>query len=278
MASPDFAEETEVVEKPANEQPASNVGIQQWDEDIVSAYGRIIGALPKLASGALGLVIIAYLVGWLRAESYYSAFGARWVTRELTPIELLSFSLWPLVFLVIGLVLTMTDIAERLIGKSLRQVESFLLGLVIFSQTIAMGLSWSGYKIMAAYFALASLFNSSSLLMLTFGKIVLGLHSNRFKWHSSLVWILFWACLSYGANCMILGSIEGDRDNDPAHSELPAVMLRDTVVGDWRLLRSSDQTMYVANIADSTNHPPVSVLGADQVTAIMRRPTRQGNK
>ena len=266
------------VEKSASGQPTDDIGIEKWDEEIILSYGRFVRVLPKLASGTLGLAVVAYLIGWIRAESYYSAFGAGWITKELTSTELLGFSAWPLVLLVISFVVTMTDIATRLVGKSLRKAEYFSLGFVLVGLSAALGCSWFGNRQIAAKIAWLSMYYSSCLLMLTFGKIVLGLHSNRFEWQSSFVWILLWGSIFYGANCRVLGIIEGNRDNDPAYSELPVVTLGDSKVGDWRLLLSSDQTMYVADIADKTNSPTVRVLGADRVMAVKRRVTNLKNK
>jgi hypothetical protein len=59
------------------------------DKEIAAADGtmgitKILGALPKIASGVVGITAIAYVLGWRIADAYFGQMGASWCVDLMT--------------------------------------------------------------------------------------------------------------------------------------------------------------------------------------------------
>ncbi|QRP62625.1 hypothetical protein I6J77_10790 [Rhodanobacter sp. FDAARGOS 1247] len=58
------------------------------------AAGRLLSALPKIASGVLGITAIAYVVGWRMSAAYYSELGARWAFDLMSIAQVARSAAW----------------------------------------------------------------------------------------------------------------------------------------------------------------------------------------
>ncbi len=243
--------------------------MRTWDEYVVSTFGGIVSDLAKAASLLIALTLIAWCVGWIRAYAYYQGFGAEWLVAELSPGQLLSFALWPVVCLLMSFAVITTDIAEGLLGKQRRTALGIIICLYVLAVILSLSASWTGFYQRAAWTAWTALALNASVVVGDFaGDVVI---AGR-RWQSRLVWALFVGGAVFLGHCSYLGSIEGRRDRSSAHSTLPVVTFVEVREGDWRLLRASDRLMYVTDVAaDSDSAPPVRVVDSNDIAAIQRR-------
>src|SRR5699024_7314777 len=90
-----------------------NESKEDWSKNVIGAYSKVLKFIPKIASGLLSLGFLGYMVGWLRARSYFNQFEAVWILDNITPLHLINLSVFPILAILICLIITMTDIVER---------------------------------------------------------------------------------------------------------------------------------------------------------------------
>ncbi len=67
----------------------------------------------RITTGIVGLFGLACLVGWATSNGYYSSFGADWLAYSQSIFQTAGMSLIPLGFLLLFVVLKLTDIFEK---------------------------------------------------------------------------------------------------------------------------------------------------------------------
>ena len=69
-----------------------NTKEDQPTQSIFEGAKHLLQGLPKVAAGVVGLSGFAYLIGWVYARSYFSVFGAEWLTTEISVLTLMGYS------------------------------------------------------------------------------------------------------------------------------------------------------------------------------------------
>lgn len=236
------------------------------DESIVRAYQRALSLLLKLVSGlAVGSVVV-YVLGWLRSYGYYESFRAEWILIGMPFSEIASRGVYPLGALLFGLLLSFSDVAQRLVRRELRMVIILISVLLFFEAVAIFYYSAIGRFETAARIAGKALVASASFSMLVFGEIVLELDRTNFRWRSEHVLTLMWVLLSFGGVTFLLGSVEGDRDKIETTSTLPHAFIVDKPNDHWRLLTIREDMSYLVKLPQG--RPTFKIINVERLDSI----------
>ncbi len=110
-----------------------NTKEDQPTQSIFEGAKHLLQGLPKVAAGIVGLSGFAYLIGWVYARSYFSVFGAEWLTTEIPVLTLLGYSWWPVVVVLFFAYLGITDLAEVENKGSVENSHRFKTSLRVFN-------------------------------------------------------------------------------------------------------------------------------------------------
>jgi hypothetical protein len=110
--------------------------LRTWNHKVVKAYQRAYIPLIQIASSLLGLWVIAYVLGWKRVDSYYDAMGSTWLVTELKHTDILAMSYWPILALIIGTLVSFSDLADRYMGKGMRNGAIFVFVILLLFEIL----------------------------------------------------------------------------------------------------------------------------------------------
>lgn len=243
------------------------------DESITLAYKKVLGKLIQLLSSIAAAGIVLYILGWLRSIAYYDSLSADWILLDLPFPELVSRGIYPFTALLIGLLLTFTDVAKLAANEVRSVLKISVLLLIVESIAIIYFDSVSNYE-HAANLAKITLILSASCAMLILGEIVLELKQSNFNLNSQQVWYVITTLASFGGMLLILGNSEGNRDKTPATSTLAHVVITDTTE-DWRLLTMRNDNLYLVKLTDTL--PVIKVIKTEKSAMVVphKKDTRE---
>lgn len=245
-----------------------------WNRKVVEAYQNALTPLTRTTTSLLGLWTIACVLGWKRADAYYTAFGVEWITRNLSILDFLSLSYWPVIALVAGVLITFTDLADRY-DKSMKSVWRTTAAALIFATCLALWTDWQGDYGKSSFIYAVLLFNVGSVLGLRLGEQALDLANKNFKWGSSNVWMFFFLCAWFLLIVSSLGSAEGKRDRHVEQTKLDIVETRDG--GKFRLLLEKDGLVYGA-LLKAKDSPRVRIIERQEILFIYRPAASSQNR
>lgn len=238
---------------------------------LFESIGRIINVLPKIASLTVGITAFAYLIGWLQAKAYFSAFGASWLLSELSVQSLLGYSWVPLTILLFFCYLTTLDLTE---GKTTK-VKNILFTLkygriliitIFIIQMVLISLKINSLQIFISYtLVFIMIYYSTS----AYGYLILSLQNPKFKWDLPSTYltfiILFCGLYLVPTN---LGRSSAYRNLDPERSTLPKIQLKSDSQPNLRLLHKSGDMYYSFILSGNKDYPEIIILNGSQIHII----------
>lgn len=240
------------------------------NNEIINASFTIINQLIKVASTLIGLVAIAYIIGYFRLTSYYNCFNAKWILNNISPLNFLSVSIFSISVISIFLLLGITDVAE---GLRIKSLNIYLWISIVFTILISIISDITKHKIDLKitigllYIASLQWAIASGIMINIITQLV---RLNKFKWSSNLVFSLLFA-ISYGFyfSPISIGKSEGYRDSNFAQSKLPQIKIKDDKNINWRLLYSKDELFYLVDL-DTTiiDIPEIKVVNYTEISFI----------
>lgn len=240
----------------------------EWNNKVVGAYQKAFYPVAKILTSLAGLWVIAYVIGWIRADSYYTSLGASWLANELSAQHILSLSDWPIFALLLGIIFTFDDLARMPFGKGMNImghiISALALGLILWA--LYLGIYEKEYA-NAAALNLASLYSVSSVLGIELGRIAMDLSGKGYKWSTDHIWrlifYLFWFLITVGS----LGSYEGQRDANINQTTLPVIEAKDKQ--HLRLILEKDGLVYGA-ILQEKEKPKIRILSHAEIEYIQQ--------
>lgn len=246
-----------------DESHKTEVDFHEWRKHVAESYGRAFIPLGRAISSILGLWALAYLLGWKRADSYFTGLGADWLTSQLTLLELQAFSYWPVFAFAAGLLLTFADISDR--PRILPAVWIFTS--VIFTVLFSLGIwfSFNNNYVSASTVYFILLLPLASIVGLEFGELALIQRHRDLTWTSKEVWKVCFLGFWFLSSVAMLGSSEGKRDAQPSQTKLNIV---ETMDGEtFRLLLAREGHVYAVKAQDGES-PKIAVLSNDRIRYI----------
>jgi len=245
-----------------------------WNRAVVAAYQNALSPLTRAATSLLGLWAVACVLGWKRADAYYTAFGAEWIASNLSVLNFLSLSYWPVISLVTGVLFTFTDLADRY-GRGMKTVWRVTAAALILTTCLAIWTDWQGDFDKSSFTYAVLLFLVGSVLGLRLGEQAMDLANKDYKWGSSNVWMFFFLCAWFLLMVSSLGSAEGKRDRHVEQTKLDIVETRSGEK--FRLLLEKGGLIYGAVLKDNDS-PRVRIIERQEIFFIYRQAPKAKTK
>jgi|GEM_PF-4798552 len=244
-------------------------------EPVFQALSRILGVLPRVASGLIAFGSVAYIVGWIEARSYFNQFGASWLTEELSATNLLTHSWTPLVLLLFFMWLGITDLAEGGAWRAKATLYTLRYGWYIPFVLLIIEAILNTYILNKPFFLLSHL-NAIIWIFVAgaaFEAIILSLQTRNLSWDhlsASLIYAVVVLGLYFTPDA--LGRSQGLKDRDPQFSSLPILKLHSETptANDLRLLFFSGDRFYAIQLADKKTFPEILILNRSDVLSIQK--------
>lgn len=160
------------------------------------ATAAVARPLLAVASGIIGIGALAYLIGWRETSSYYSAFGAPWVTSLLSPTRLAQSSAWVIWITLIFAFTSIYSIAAANAthhGMRWSAIATLAVGLVI-GAIDKLQIEAISTQARALLLGLAALLFAISA-GLTIAEVVARFKEDGFRWHSYYLWLFYFVVL-----------------------------------------------------------------------------------
>ncbi|MBZ0067693.1 MAG: hypothetical protein K8F26_02685 [Thiobacillus sp.] len=245
-----------------------------WDMKVIGAYRNALAPLSRIASTLIGLWVLASAIGWKRADSYYAALGAEWITSKLSIVELLSLSYWPVVALALGVLVTLTDLADRH-DKSMKNVWRITYGLMLITFCFAWWFGWSDEYKKAASIYSTLLLMVALVLGILLGFLVLDVAEKNFRWTGKNVWMFTFLIIWYVSVVSSLGTNEGKRDKNVQQTQLNIL---ETKAGEKLHMLLQKEGLVYAVLLMNGKYPKVKMIDVTEVMFISKADPKPGNK
>ncbi len=240
----------------------------------VDTFRTLFFKASSLAAQLIGIVFVAYVIGWIRAETYYSAFGASWIAGQLSQAQLLNFSKEPLIFFLIAWgVVSETVVTYEVSLNGLSKTKLilaflFCLGFILyFVKPDDLG-GYFKISLSLIYLILFSLWIAVEVNFITL------LHLNdKMKRPSVLfhlipflcIWFLFWFPIEWGTTDAL-------RDMNINTTTLRRVVLKGSTNVNRRLLGYDGNNFVVVTLpglAEKENHLSLQVVKSEDILKII---------
>ncbi len=245
------------------------------DAEVTAAFGQVGGRLARGLSGAIGLLSIAYLVGWRRATGFCNGLSLPWMTDDIQSLFIIRLAEVPLLFLAIGVYSSFADAVRVFKPRDKKIIGVTVLGVVTLNVGMALFGFINGQWDLAVDGATGTLLGFSLMAGSELGETVLAYREVGFRWTSQAIRPL--AVISFSALIgvpWLLGQAEGKRATDPSTSTLPYVAIANEKEP-WRLLHAEGDRLYIGILRPKAP-PLVRIVSAKDVTAIeARRPEKK---
>lgn len=254
----------------------------QPKQSIFDGAKRLLCGLPKIAASVVGLSAFAYLLGWIYAQSYFSVFGAKWLSAEIPTLTIIGYSWWPVVGVLFFAYLGITDLVE--IENEFKNVEDsfrFKTTLKIFNYGRWVFLAVAIADIVTGMFGHPILARILSFLVVC---IVIMLATSAFEILAfqlikpdmqinlpivRLTYAIIFFGLYLAPNQM--GHNAALQDKESEISSLSSVLLRNESTIIYRLLMSAGERFYIFPEKYEGKYPPIQIVTPLQIQSIQKR-------
>ena len=233
------------------------------EEGLAKALERFFKILPSFLSIILGFTAIAYIIGWIQAKSYYTAFNAPWIVSELSGIDILTFSWLPLSQLIFFIYLGITDL---MVNKNRYKTTFFILRhgwyfiiIVFIANIILDNFQFEVLKKIVGGISLPLLFTLYAAA--SFELLIINLQKKDFKWNLLNIYIIY-GIVVFGFYFLPtqIGKDEAKRDLDINKTKLQKVILYNDNRDNLRLLKSNRELFYVVALDTNSHTPKIQVI------------------
>lgn len=260
----------------------NNKQIQSQQSILVGAI-HLLNAIPKVASGLVGLSGFAYIIGWVYAQSYFSVFGAKWLITEIPVLTLMGYSWWPVLVLLFFTYLGITELAEiESKGKgNIEDSRRFKLNYKIlnYGGLIFAAIGVTDYFIgEIGYPNLARILSFINIVvviwMATSAFEILAFRlGNSFSQANLSIAYLTYTIIAFGLyfTPTQMGRNSALQDKEQDAFSLPYVSIRDEPTKEFKLLMLSSERFFIFPTKYDSTFPPIQIVVASQVQSIQKK-------
>ena len=234
--------------------------------ELYRSSAALLASGGRIAATLVGLVGVGALVGWVRATAYFKYFGASWIVSALPFVEVMSWSLLPVLSAAGGVYIAVEMLEEHWPDDQVLRRSIYIL----LANLLVCLLSWAGSFFFPGYMG------TSLGLLLWLGSLANGfvfvglltaLRGDRGYMISAAgaLCLVSFLLLTPAASGII--SAREDCEND----RLPVVSLRGKPAGDVRLLATSADRFYLVAHAGDCSLRPVVLAKAEEIEGILGR-------
>ena len=237
----------------------SEKNIESNDKQVIDSLINGGNIYKNLVAVLISSISLIYIIGWVRAKTYFFVFDADWLTKELSTGLLINNSIIP----VSTLVLSLIAVVFSILYNSLNLSKLRILVSILFVGTIL--------SIMFGYFTLideqynrsillfySSAVGSSILASCLLGLIILFHQNEKPDQKKLMIILLFVSVYGFFISPISIGYSEGLRDRDVNYSNLPHIDFGDST--SYRLLYQKLDLLYYIELNDETyNNTQVNI-------------------
>jgi hypothetical protein len=235
---------------------------------------QIFQSAEKLLAFSVGLVSVAYLVGWQYSKNYWQSLHSTWVLDLLSPTQMLADAsklIMPMVFA--GLL----SILGMLKGVRERTTARWFGGLAIFGwsiwaidllpTSIAYGEKLRGLLTLTPILLMSSEGVGLSILIFRFRR-------SNMKWNDLITNHVIWLfVITFFTVPRIAAEFSAGNDTRAETSKLEAVTWPEQPDGDWRLARAVEKGFVVVKLTLDPQITEVRLL--PYAATVLIRPINQ---
>jgi len=253
----------------------------QSDLSIFDGAKRLLHGIPKVAAGAVGLSGLAYIIGWIYAQAYFSVFGAKWLVSEVPILNLMGYSWWPVIVVLFFAYLGINDLAEIERTNNIEDSRRFKTTSWVFNYgrwiflctTLAdFIISMIGYPKIARILSVINMFIIVALATSSFELLAFRLSKPNLQIRLAIV-NLTYAIIFFGlyAAPTQMGKNTALLDKEPDSLSLPFVELRNDPNKEFKLIMSSGDRYYIFPSKYETAYPPIQIVTTSQIQSIQQK-------
>jgi hypothetical protein len=224
----------------------------------------------QFASAAFSLLMIVYVFGWKRADSYYSTLGAPWITSNLKGIEFLVLAITPIQSIIIA-----TFIAGQFLPQHPERWRKAHLASIVGS-SLAIGLSLTTSPalrhhayVLADVCSMVAVYLWGASSAAAAASIVLLLRHHKYVPTYVLFYFSYFMVLAGLFSVpTTLGRLDATRDGTASRTRLPSLFMRDHPDSTLYLLRSDDRSFYVVTLGDDAQGLRFAVVDASAIASV----------
>lgn len=250
-------------------------------ESIFFGAQRLVGTVPKVVAGLIGLGSFAYIVGWFYARSYFSEFGASWILSDVPVLTVLGYSWLPVIIVLFFGYLGVTDLAETESKAEVKDSKRFRASISVFNHGrwvfVILALAnplvvFFGFLPLASFLSMASVFVTVAMATSAIEILVVRLSRTDLKIDLPIAYLSY-AIIAFGFYVAPsqMGRNAALLDKLATSSSLPRVYLRSDEKDEYRLLFSSGERFYVFPSDHDTEFPPIRITSPADIKYIQRR-------
>jgi hypothetical protein len=235
------------------------------DQNIYSAFLRLLNATSKVFVSLISLSAVAYLMGWIAAKSYFLQFGSEWIATQLSPIEIFSHALNPLYYFLISLFIMLSALDGDWPNPKLWETAIILVLCYVLLPIFFGGITKAAIIQQVIDYAP---FGVGMLGAVILSSIVV--HYSQKSNRSIPLLIYPLGIIAIWLLPTVTGAIQGRNDRDQNKSSLPQVVLKGNSSNTLRLLCLSQGHFYVFDDAVVPGEKSkVMVVSADEVSHLI---------
>jgi len=250
---------------------------QDHELSFFTALRDVTLSIPKLISGVVSFVFIAYLVGYQYAKGYFGVFGAEWLVSELSIFKLLAYSAIPLMSLLVifwfGVLLASDPREENVIRRVI--IFTFSKGWLILLPLLVLEVIVN-QQILNQPVPVISYINAlcwSYFVVMALIALILAKKESRLMWDMGSA-VLTYVVLVIGLFSVPLFKGQSDAIHvmDSKNAGLPVITLKmfSTENIHLRLLLNSGDRFYAVNMKMASKVPEIVILDRSEIKSISK--------
>ena len=208
----------------------------------LQAASLVIQRIITTASSLIGLGALAYIIGWQESSTYFSNFGAPWVTNLLSTARIMQTSAWVAWISIFFMLSCIISLAEGATHKSMRWQAIITLGIGICLTSLdAFELLTVSLKARALLMGLGAILFAISTGF-TLGEVIARFKEDKFRWSAYHLYLLIFSIsLAFNWSPTKMGEARAKLSMDSQSTSLPVVELTNVdSQHTWHLLDVTD--------------------------------------
>ena len=239
---------------------------QEKEMKIIEGYRNTISSIIRFVSLFSGISVALLVLGFIRADYYYSSLGAGWIKSEIPLIHIIGLSWYPGLALLFGLLLKFSDFSNNLSNKQELIICLIITFIFLFALTGAYICDLRANFDMSVTFHWYKIFSLALIIGTLFGDLILQFQK-RLLWTIKIIFGVFVYTFLFIYSVGSLGSAEGKRDANFEQSRLYVV---EKIDGEQlRLILNKNGLFYAAQLSKDTK-PKVTILNSSDILYIYK--------
>lgn len=246
----------------------SNSGGEQTNT--TQGLSLLLSGLSTVVTAATSLSGIAYLIGWVQLNAYFSRIGAPWAISMLSVGDVIKASASQLAVMLASAAISILFVMDKeLTAHGARRIA---LGLMIISVSLSGAAAlfpWSSVKLPSILLLISNLILSCFLGVLI-AEMVARFSDRKIRWNDALTWLVI-VLFQYALwiTPRQVGDTQATMDASPSESTLsPVLLMEEDDAGYWRLLARLEGKLVLVHLSENRDDRIFRIVEDERVAHI----------